>query len=711
MSRVSIAQRLWLGLAIIWGLFVVADLISLSAANRVDQALETLVSAGDERRGAGYDMRSELAAIVRAVQGYAKERDPEQLARLNKSQQAFERALDSYTHASTETLSRTLALRVKKSYAGFKRQCGELLRLSDARATALSALKAHQQTVNALLRSMPVPIPPARQSATVSTAPQTKELEQSLTAASRDLLARMEEEGEAFELNLENRRRLFLASLERYQGSTQTPIERAWANKAGLWYAGLTDKWTVFSNIDAMYEDKTSQLIATARRIEDSLTANIQPAARAELAAAVEHASGIAHQANVQITRGMLAALTLGALAAIATVRAVRSPLRRLASSMRRLADGDFSQRLHYSNRDELSQVIGVFNETVEKLQATTVSRGYLQSLVDSMSEAVIVVSDTGTVQTANPAAECLLGYDKGELDGCSSNLILRPGSNTVTVLASRRSVRLSGELVHREGFSIPVSIAAAPLPLRATEGAAMICVAQDLRERLAADRLQRQATVIFENSAEGVVLTDEDGAIVLANPAFCRITGFSTEHLTGRAIQRLWYTQQGDAIASTPWDAERRYEQWHGEVWIQGRDKSLHPVWANVSPVYDAAGSVANYVAVFSDISAIKEAEKRLNFLAYHDELTTLPNRSLLADRLGLGIERAQRSGKWVALLYLDLDDFKQVNDTLGHDSGDALLREMALRLSRTLRASDTVARLGGDKFIVVLGDIADVQ
>ena len=148
---------------------------------------------------------------------------------------------------------------------------------------------------------------------------------------------------------------------------------------------------------------------------------------------------------------------------------------------------------------------------------------------------------------------------------------------------------------------------------------------------------------------------------------------------------------------------------QWQGEIWMRRKDGEIRPVWKNMSVVRDAAGRIVNHVLVFSDITAIKHAEERLHYLAYHDPLTDLPNRLLLADRLRSALNRAELSGTSLALLYLDLDNFKHVNDTLGHEEGDRLLQAMAGRLLNCVRGKDGVARLGGDEFVVILEEDSD--
>jgi len=186
-SRLTIAQRLWLGLGLIVALFALADLVSLRAANRVDVTLETLVSSGDERRGASSSMRSELAAIVRAVQTYVREKGPEQRTAVNKSEKAFEQALVSYNSAASAERGRALGLQLNKTYARLKRKTREVMRLADARALARNALAAHQARIEGLLSATPVVAVPARQSASIQRPFQIKEVESALRAAALDL--------------------------------------------------------------------------------------------------------------------------------------------------------------------------------------------------------------------------------------------------------------------------------------------------------------------------------------------------------------------------------------------------------------------------------------------------------------------------------------------------------------------------------------------
>ncbi len=711
MSRLTIAQRLWLGLGLILGLFAFADLISLWSANRVDATLYTLVKSGEERRGAGDEMRSSLAAIAEAVQRYSNDRDPRQRTSLEKAEKAFEQALSNYeTFTSTER-SRSLAQETSERYTTLKRQAHDLIGLEDAQAKALISLAAHQHKVESLLGRMPEPAAPSRESPPVQRRVIGKELSTKLRAAARGLGDRIQVPGKGLERELARERTDFKVVFRRYKSLAETRAERSWATAAASWYAETNKQAGAILEADPVRQRALDELMAARRRLDDFLAESIQPAARAELAAAVESASGTAHQANLLITRGLLVALVLGGLAAFATVRAVRAPLRQLVASSRRLAEGDFAHRVGWASRDELGDLAVAFNDMAEKLAATTVSRGYLASIVNSMGEALFVVSHRGIIQTVNPAAERLLGYQQGELTGKVLPSNVDTGIDGTDAGAGGAPVRMTSQLMSKDGVAVPVAISAVSMPTRTDARPAVVCIAQDLRERISAEQRQRQAAVVLENTREGIILTDAKRAILLVNPAFSEITGYGAAEAKGLAVPILWSNREDSVFIGAVWQTVEAQGQWQGEIWVRRKDGEVRPVWKNISVVRDDAGEIANFVVVFSDISAIKAAEQRLNHLAYYDALTDLPNRLLLTEHLRLALERTQRFRTSVALLYVDLDDFKHVNDTLGHEEGDLLLREMACRLPGCVRAKDTVARLGGDEFIVVLEDVDEPQ
>jgi diguanylate cyclase (GGDEF)-like protein/PAS domain S-box-containing protein len=208
----------------------------------------------------------------------------------------------------------------------------------------------------------------------------------------------------------------------------------------------------------------------------------------------------------------------------------------------------------------------------------------------------------------------------------------------------------------------------------------------------------------VFESSYSGVMITDSNRNIVEVNPAFTRITGYSSEEVLGKNPHLLASGRHDHIFYQELWDDIENNGHWEGEIWNRRKNGDVYPSWLNINRVCDTAGTLHYFVGMFSDISKRKEAEAQIHQLAFYDPLTELPNRRLLIERLQQAFSVSARSGQHGAVLFIDLDNFKTINDTKGHDTGDLLLAEVAKRINTCVRDGDTVARLGGDEFVVVL-------
>ena len=215
-----------------------------------------------------------------------------------------------------------------------------------------------------------------------------------------------------------------------------------------------------------------------------------------------------------------------------------------------------------------------------------------------------------------------------------------------------------------------------------------------------------RQAAMVFESTGEGVIITDPHARMVAVNRAFCELTGYQQDETAGRSVRILRSIRHRKAFYEEMFESLAQTGRWEGEIYIRKKSGESDLEWLTINVVRDNHDRVSQFVAVFSDVAIVKRSLQKLDHLAHHDTLTGLPNRLLLRDRLEHAIHRAHRERRQLALLFLDLDRFKNINDTLGHTLGDHLLRIFADRLSSRIREGDTVARLGGDEFLILLED-----
>ncbi len=232
-----------------------------------------------------------------------------------------------------------------------------------------------------------------------------------------------------------------------------------------------------------------------------------------------------------------------------------------------------------------------------------------------------------------------------------------------------------------------------------------------DITDRKVKEKQLLQSAKVFENLIEGIIITDNQTHIIAVNPAFTKITGFEREEVLGKSTKILQSGEHDKAFYQRMWDSLDRSGEWQGEVWNKHKNGEIYPELLSISTIDDGEGKVVNYIAVFSDISKIKKTEEKLWFLAHHDPLTHLPNRLMLQERLEHVLEKMDREQSKVALLFIDLDRFKEINDSFGHPSGDLLLQTIAKRLSILMRREDTIARISGDEFVILIENVKQTQ
>lgn len=237
-------------------------------------------------------------------------------------------------------------------------------------------------------------------------------------------------------------------------------------------------------------------------------------------------------------------------------------------------------------------------------------------------------------------------------------------------------------------------------------EGSGFATIFEDITDRRQAEVGLRVAAIAFE-SQEAMFVTDANQVIQRVNTAFTQTTGYSAQESIGQTPRMLHSGRHDSGFYASMWTAIQNDGHWQGEIWNRRKNGDIYPEWLTISAVKDAGGQVSHYVGIFQDMSESKAREDQIRTLAFYDSLTRLPNRRLLLDRLHQAMVSSERSERYAALLFIDLDNFKLLNDTQGHDIGDLLLTGVAQRLLACVRSGDTVARLGGDEFVVLLEDL----
>lgn len=340
------------------------------------------------------------------------------------------------------------------------------------------------------------------------------------------------------------------------------------------------------------------------------------------------------------------------------------------------------------------------------RIEALLVEQG---AILDNVMFGVVFTRERRIVST-NRRAEELFGYPDGSLVGQPASVLFasqgehaRAEDVFFPILARGADARHERQMRRRDGSLLWCLVSGSSLVPGHPE-AGNVWVFADISERKEAEEELALSATVIAHIADGVMVTDTDGTVVAVNPAFTTITGYSEAEAIGQPWDMTRSSRHDDAFYTNLAQELQTGGFWRGEVWSCRKDGEVFLEWLTVSAVRNNEGVLTHYVGVFSDITRLKESQEQLDFLAHHDPLTNLPNRLLFQDRLLHAIGRAAREAQQLAVMFVDLDRFKNVNDTLGHQVGDQLLKEVASALHGRLREGDTLARLGGDEFVVLL-------
>ncbi|MDQ2695060.1 MAG: EAL domain-containing protein, partial [Pseudomonadota bacterium] len=348
--------------------------------------------------------------------------------------------------------------------------------------------------------------------------------------------------------------------------------------------------------------------------------------------------------------------------------------------------------------------------------------REHLRTLVNASPDAIFFKDGQGRWLEANPAGLALFQLQGVAYQGKTNAELAAITPAYREVLLARQALddkawRLGAQVRSEETLPLPdggekiFDIIKVPIFNGDGSRRGLVTIWRDITERKRNEAQLRLTAQVFNSSAEGIMITDANNRLVSVNPAFTDITGYSAEESLGKKPNILIASRHDAAFYREIWAAVQEHGLWRGEVWNRRRNGEIYPQWITITALRNSAGAITHYIGCFSDLSKEKLAESRIYHLAHHDVLTNLPNRSLLLDRLNQALAQAARHQRKLALLLVDLDRFKVINDTLGHAVGDQLLQGVAARISGCVRSEDTVARPGGDEFVILLSDIHQEQ
>ncbi len=357
--------------------------------------------------------------------------------------------------------------------------------------------------------------------------------------------------------------------------------------------------------------------------------------------------------------------------------------------------------------RRKLNLQTAVEEQTRELIDA----RAQLQATLDAIPDLLFEISADGTIYNFHTHRPELLLLQPADFLGKKIHAVV-PDRVSALIYQAMEEAGQQG-FATRKYYALELAdgrhefeLSAARKPVSLDSQAHFVMISRDITERRQAEEELRIAATAFE-AREGMMITDPNGTILKVNKAFCEITGYSPEEVIGNNPRILNSGHHEPEFYAGIWSTIISEGSWKGEIWNRRRSGEIYPEWLTITAVKNATGDITHYVSTLTDITERKENEARINNLAFFDPLTQLPNRRLLQDRLEHAIAASERKGTLGALLFIDLDDFKTLNDNRGHHIGDMLLVAVANRLRMAVRAQDTVARLGGDEFLVVLEDL----
>ncbi|WP_181132440.1 bifunctional diguanylate cyclase/phosphodiesterase [Pseudomonas capeferrum] len=384
-------------------------------------------------------------------------------------------------------------------------------------------------------------------------------------------------------------------------------------------------------------------------------------------------------------------------------------------------------QVLTRDNDGRVTRIIGVAKDVTVQIEASESLRESEQRyrlLAESISDVIFSTDNQLHLNYVSPSVQTVLGYKTewvfehgwqsvianpaqlSGMHGLMQRLSSALGDSTqLALLRTQLPTQVFlFDCLRADGRKIPIELRLVLVWDEHERFAGILGVGRDISQQRRAEKDLRMAATVFEHSTSAILITDPAGYIVQANEAFTRVSGYEVSDVLDQLPGMLTVDEQQEAHLRYVLKQLHLRGSWEGEVWLKRRSGEHYPAWVGITAVLDDEGDLASYVCFFTDISERKASEQRIHRLAYYDALTHLPNRTLFQDRLYTALQQAERQKSWVVLMFLDLDRFKPINDSLGHAAGDRMLKDMAERLLGCVDDDDTVARMGGDEFTLLL-------
>jgi len=420
---------------------------------------------------------------------------------------------------------------------------------------------------------------------------------------------------------------------------------------------------------------------------------------------------------------GVIFTLVLMALLLAYVIRRITAPLAHAVACFRQIGQGVYDYPIEVKYQDEFGQVLAAARDMQARL-AAYVDR--LRAVSGSLAEAQRIAC-LGSWDWSMARDEMLWSdqvyriFDRNpnEFAPTYSAFLsaIHPEDQSKVKAAMRKALRervscsLDHRIVRPDGATRVVHERAEAMFDRDGRPLRLVGTVQDVTEQREAEIQMRLAAQVMAHSSEAILITDARNNITLVNRAFTEITGYSAAEVLHRNPRLLSSQRQGRGFYEKMWRAILEAGVWKGKIWNRRKNGEIYAEWLSVSTIKDDEGRITHYIGIFADITEHIAAQERIYFLAHYDPLTGLANRALLQDRIKQALIASDRRGRQAAVLFIDLDRFKFINDSFGHAHGDAVLQTVAKRLTQCVREEDTVARLGGDEFVILLSEISDEQ